>query len=137
VPSGWLAPIITAIKNIDEKNNAEKAIFAEAAIMIPRLLYPFAPHVCEEMWQMLGNKNLIHEAGIPQHNPNFLVKDEVTYVVQIMGKLRGSFEIGLNASQEEIKEMALSLENVKKHLEGKKIVKIIVVPKKLVSIVAK
>ena len=128
---------VTAIKNINDKNDAEKAIFAEAAIMIPRLLYPFAPHVCEELWEMLGNKNLIHEAGIPKHNPKFLVKDEVTYVVQIMGKLRGSFEIGLDASQEEIKEMALAQENVKKHLEGKKIIKIIVVPKKLVSIVAK
>jgi leucyl-tRNA synthetase len=128
---------LSAIKNIEDKNVAEKAIFAEAAVMIPRLLYPFAPHVCEELWQKLGNQNLIHEAGIPQYNPKFLVKDEVTYVVQIMGKLRGSFEISVEASQDEIKKQALQLENVQKHLEGKKVLKMIVVPKKLVSIVAK
>ncbi|MFO7897418.1 MAG: leucine--tRNA ligase [Candidatus Cloacimonadales bacterium] len=128
---------LSALKNIAELNAAEKAVFAEAAIMIPRLLYPFAPHVCEELWQKLGNETLIHAAGIPQYNPKFLIKDEITYVVQIMGKLRGSFEIGVDASHDEIKEQALQLENVKKHLEGKKVLKMIVVPKKLVSIVAK
>ncbi|MCK4956916.1 MAG: leucine--tRNA ligase, partial [Candidatus Cloacimonetes bacterium] len=127
----------TAIKNLDKLNPAEKAIFAEACVIIPRLLYPFAPHVCEEFWQLLGNESLIHEAGVPQYNPKFLVKDEVTYVVQIMGKIRGNFDISVDASQDVIKETALALENVQKHLEGKKIMKIIVVPKKLVSIVAK
>ena len=67
----------------------------------------------------------------------YLIKDEITYVIQIMGKIRGKLSVSPSATEDEIKEKALELENVKKHLEGKEIKKIIVVPKKLVSIVAK
>jgi len=80
---------------------------------------------------------LLHEAGLPKFNEKYLVQDEATYVVQIMGKIRGKFAISKSASQDEIKEMALSLENVKSHLAGKDVKKIIVVPNKLVSIVAR
>ena len=117
--------------------DAEKAIFAEACAIIPRLLYFFAPHISEELWRFIGNENLVHETGIPEYNPEFLIKDKITYVVQIMGKLRGKLEVPIDTSQEDIKKLALEIENVKKHLEGKEVKKIIVIPKKLVSIVAK
>ena len=118
-------------------NDVEKIIFAESCKIMPQLLYPFAPHICEELWQQIGNSNLLHEAGLPKFNEKYLVQDEATYVVQIMGKIRGKFDISKSASQDEIKEIALNLENVTKILEGKKIIKMIVVPNKLVSIVAK
>jgi leucyl-tRNA synthetase len=120
-----------------EMSEAESIIFAEACAMIPRLLYIFAPHIAEELWEMVGNSNLVHEAGIPEYNPAFLTKDMVTYAVQIMGRVRGNFEISIDATEGDIKNRALNMENVKKHLEGKKIQKVIVVPGKLVSIVAK
>ena len=125
---------ITETENL---NDAEKAIFAESCAVIPRLLYFFAPHISEELWKMIGNVELVHEAGIPEYNPKFLVKDEVTYVVQVMGKLRGKLEVPIDLPQEEIKKLALEIENVQKFIEGKTVQKIIVVPKKLVSIVAK
>ena len=138
-----IAAIMEHLNNVygitkpEKLNNIEKAVYAEACIIIPRLLYFFAPHISEELWSMLDNETLVHEAGVQQYNKDFLVKDEVTYVVQIMGKIRGKLEIAADASEEEIKQKALEIDNVKKYLEGKEVKKIIVVPKKLVSIVAK
>ena len=100
-------------------------------------LYSFAPHIAEELWQQIGEDVLLHDTGVQEYNPAYLVKDEVNYVIQIMGKIRGKIEVSTTATQDEIKEMALKVENVQKYLEGKEIKKIIVVPKKLVSIVAK
>ncbi len=128
---------IYSITETDKLNDTEKAVFAEACTVIPRLLYFFAPHISEELWKLMEREELVHEAGIPEFNKEFLKKDEVTYVVQIMGKVRGKMEVPINTSQEEIKKLALEIENVKKYMEGKEIKKIIVVPKKLVSIVAK
>lgn len=128
---------VYAIKDVVNLNDADKAVFAEACLIMPRLLHFFAPHISEELWQKSGQVGMVHSAGLPSYTKKFLKKDEVTYVVQIMGKIRGNFEISANADQEAIKKAALAQENVQKHLEGKEIKKIIVVPKKLVSIVAK
>ncbi len=128
---------VYSITEPEKLNETEKVIFTESCAIIPRLLYFFAPHISEELWQMIGNENLVHEFGIPDFNPQYLIKDEITYVVQIMGKIRGKLSVTPSTMEEEIKVKALELENVKKHLQGKAIKKIIVVPKKLVSIVAK
>ncbi|MCD4818413.1 MAG: leucine--tRNA ligase [Candidatus Cloacimonetes bacterium] len=128
---------IYAIKDFEKLNYHEKYIYAESCTILPKLLYIFAPHVSEELWKMLGNNELVHETGLPKFNPDFLKKDEINYVVQIMGKVRGQFDISVNASQEEIKKIALNIPNVQKYIEGKEIKKIIVVHRKLVSIVAK
>ncbi len=144
---------VYSITESEKMNDAEKAIFAESCAIIPRLLYFFAPHISEELWKMIhepyaastvpkvSNRSegfgLVHETGIPEYNPEYLIKDKVTYVVQIMGKIREKLSVTPSAAEEEIKEKALELENVKKHLQGKEIKKIIIVPKKLVSIVAK
>ena len=127
---------VYAVKDEKNKSRAEENIFYEACRVIPRLLYIFAPHISEELWKMLGNSELIHIAGIPNAKKEYLVKETTNYAVQIMGKIRGQFEISINASEEEIKQAALEIENVKKNIEGKTIRKIIVVPQKLVSIVA-
>jgi len=126
---------VYSVTEFDKLNSAELSIYAEACAVIPRLIYPFAPHIAEELWEMLGMNKLLHESGIPDYKEEFLVMDNVTYVVQIMGKIRGKLSIPVNASQEELKASALELENVKKYIEGKEIKKIIVIPGKLVSIV--
>jgi leucyl-tRNA synthetase len=128
---------IYGINDPEKLNDTEKAVFAKSCAIIPKLLYFFAPHISEELWTMLGYEELVHECGVPQYNKSYLIKDEVTYVVQIMGKIRGKLEVPADISQEDIKKLALEIENVKKHLKGKEVKKIIVVPKKLVSIVAK
>jgi len=128
---------VYSIKNVDKLNNAEKIIFVESCIAIPHLMYVFAPHLSEELWEKIGNENLLHEAGLPEFNEKYLVQDEITYVIQIMGKVRGKINVSVDATDDEIKKLALEVENVKKSLEGKNILKMIIVPKKLVSIVAK
>ena len=129
---------IYSVNEPEKLNDNDKGVFAKACAVIPQLMYVFAPHISEELWEMIQNDNkLLHEVGFPKYNEKYLIKDEVVYVIQIMGKIRGKLTVSVDTDMEEIKKMALELENVKKHLEGKEIKKIIVVPKKLVSIVAK
>ncbi len=128
---------VASIKNPEQLSENDKIIFAEANAVMFRLIYPFAPHVSEEVWTMIGQTGLVHENGLPEFNPAYLVKDQVTYVVQVNGKLRGKLEVSTETQEDEIKNEALNLENVVKFIEGKEIKKIIVVKKKLVSIVVK
>lgn len=128
---------VSNIKNPENLSANDKIIFAEANTMMFRLIYPFAPHVSEEVWSMIGETGLVHESGVPLFEPAYLMKDEITYVVQVNGKLRGKLEVGAETSEEEIKKLALEIENVLKFTEGKEIIKIIVVKKRLVSIVVK
>ena len=129
---------IYAIGNVGNLSDDEKMVYAEACSIIPKIMYPFAPHISEELWQMINdNAPMLHETKLPEFNEKYLVKDEVTYVIQIMGKIRGKLIVPAETDVETVKEKALNLENVKKYLVGKEIKKVIVVPKKLVSIVAK
>lgn len=99
------------------------------------MLSPFAPHLSEELWEELGYEPFACTQPWPTLNKDALVKDEVSMGVQVNGKLRGEITVSATASQDEIKETALTA--VQKSVEGKEIVKIIVVPKRLVSIVVK
>jgi len=128
---------VYSIKNVNKLNDSEKAIFVESCIAIPHLMYVFAPHLSEELWKLIGNESLLHEAGLAKFDEKYLVQDEITYVIQIMGKVRGKINVSVDATDDEIKKLALEVGNVKKSLEGKNILKMIIVPKKLVSIVAK
>ncbi|MCD4829011.1 MAG: leucine--tRNA ligase [Candidatus Cloacimonetes bacterium] len=128
---------VTAIKQPGSLPEAEQIVFAEACAVIPRLLYPFAPHICEELWQQVADGGLVHEAGVPEYDAACLVKDEITYPVQINGKLRGKIEVPADATEEQVRETALTQENVQRFLEDKTVRKVIVIPRKLVSIVVK
>jgi leucyl-tRNA synthetase len=99
------------------------------------LLSPFVPHFCEEIWQAMGNKGSILTTSWPVFREDALVRNEVTIVVQVNGKLRGRFVVPLDAQQEYLQKSALEEERVQKFIEGKSIKKIIVVPNKLVNIV--
>jgi leucyl-tRNA synthetase len=100
-----------------------------------QLLAPFAPHFTEELWFALGNKKSIHISGWPDFNAALALDDEKTIMVQVNGKIRGSFIVPSDATKEDIEKSAQELPEAKKWLEGKKIVKVIVVPGKLVNIV--
>ncbi|MDD2229686.1 MAG: leucine--tRNA ligase [Candidatus Cloacimonetes bacterium] len=125
---------IIAIKAPEKLNEAELAIYAFACAALPKMLYPFAPHIAEELWQVLGSAKLMHDCGLPEFDKKYLCRDSVTYVVQINGKIRGKLEVAADIDHEELKAMALEVENVKRSLEGLTIKKIIVVPGKMVSI---
>ena len=107
---------------------------AEALLLI---LHPFAPHIAEELWARLGHTTSIYGHPWPKWDPAALVVDSVPIAVQVLGKLRGTFQASPNATNAELLEGAKAVENVARHLEGKTIVKEIVVPGKLVNFVVK
>lgn len=103
--------------------------------MAIQALAPLAPHLAEEAWEHLGFKESLSYAAFPLAEEKYLQDSVVTYVVQINGKLRGRFELPKDQSQEEILEAARRHSNIVSFLEGKKILKVIFVPNKLLNIV--
>ncbi len=108
---------------------------AEAVKTIVILLAPFVPHICEEMWRMLGNKTSIFRASWPSFDPSLLVEEEATYIIQVNGKVRSRLLLSVDAGEEEVRRAALADPKVKEWTASKTVHKVIVVPKKLVSIV--
>ncbi len=104
--------------------------------IILRLLNPFLPHFTEECWEVLGHKEWLVNMPWPKADPALLVDDTVTVAIQVNGKLRGTIELPKDAPQAEAEKAALAQENVVNFLEGKTIRKVIVVPNKIVNVVA-
>jgi len=100
------------------------------------LLSPVAPHLCEELWAHMGHSGQLATTQWPSYDESALVKDEIELVVQVNGKVRGRLIVAAAATQDEVREFAMTHENVLRHLEGKSIKKLIVVPGKLVNVVA-
>ncbi len=109
---------------------------AELYLTLLKLMAPFTPHLAEEMYARLGGEGLIVHAPWPEGNKKLAADDVVTLAVQICGKMRGTIEAPKDAPRQEVEKLALSLDNVKRQLEGKEIRKIIVVPNRIVNIVA-
>ena len=102
-----------------------------------QMLSPVAPHIAEEMWEILGHSEGITYEPFPEWDEKWLVDDTIELPVQVMGKLRGRINVAADASREDIEAAALEEPNVASHIEGKTVAKIIVVPGKMVNIVAK
>ncbi len=102
-----------------------------------KILSPFAPHLSEELWQLLGHKRSIMRSSWPEHDEKLCQESEVEVGVQVDGKVRGRFMISSEASEDELKSTALEVDTVMPHLEGKKVQKVIVIKGRLVSIVTK
>ena len=102
-----------------------------------QLLSPICPHICEEMWQMLGHNETIAYSKWPTYDASKLVDNEVTYAVSVNGKLRDKILVDANLDTKEVEKVALASEKIKNYTDGHEIVKIIVVPKKIVNIVVK
>ncbi|MBL9086107.1 MAG: leucine--tRNA ligase [Planctomycetia bacterium] len=109
----------------------------DAAEAFVTLLAPFAPHAAEEMWAALGRAPFVSVAPWPVADPAALVDDTVTLAVQVNGKVRGDVTVAADAKEADVLAAAKGVENVRKHLEGKAIVKEIVVPKRLVNFVVR
>lgn len=104
--------------------------------MAVQMLYPFAPHIAEELWEELGEKQSLTYAPIPAVDPQYLVDDTAIYVVQVNGKLRGKFELPKDKTEKELMDLVRQKPEMEKHLEGV-VVKTIFVPNKLLNIVLK
>src|SRR2546423_13466590 len=114
--------------------NAEAVpISAMRAFLV--LLNPFAPHVSSELWENLNLPGQITEQPWPSYDEKFLIENEVEMVIQVNGKVRERMKMSIRASEEEIKAAALGNPKIKGLIAGKTILKVVVVPKKLVNIV--
>lgn len=112
-----------------------KSVPKEVVKTFLRLLSAYAPHIAEELWERLGEVELIAHAPWPICDPEALKREEVTIVVQVNGKLRGRVQLAVDASNEEAEAAALADERVQNHTAGKTVRKVIVVPNRLVNIV--
>jgi leucyl-tRNA synthetase len=97
-------------------------------------LAPFAPHIAEELWHRLGHTESIHLSSFPEYDAEKLVETEVEIVLQVNSKIRGKLVVPVNASKEQLEEFAMKDDGVLRHLEGRQIKKLIVVPGKLVNV---
>ena len=121
---------------VNEAYKAEKIYigFIEGLV---KLLSPICPHICEELWESLGhNKTIAYEAW-PTYDEAKTVDNVVTYAVSVNGKFRDKLACGLDVAKDDVIALAKELDKVKAQIEGKEIVKVIVVPGKIVNIVVK
>ena len=114
-----------------------RRLAAFAVRRLATLIAPFAPHLAEEVWSQLGGEGLVAEMSWPDHDEEALKVDEVELAVQILGKVRSHIMAGAEESEASIREKALADEKIKGLLEGKTVVKVIVIKGNLVNIVAK
>lgn len=120
---------------IKAKDSYESANWKPAIEGLLQLLAPFAPHLSEELWHELGHDTSVHVSGWPQWDEKYLVSDTMTIVVQVNGKLRAQLQVPIDSDEAEVTKTAQADENVKEYLKGKKLVKTIYVPGKLVNFV--
>jgi leucyl-tRNA synthetase len=99
------------------------------------VLSPFAPHICEELWEIMGNTTTICDAEWPEYNEEYLKEDTVKYTISFNGKARFTLDFAADANNAEIEATVLANENSLKYIDGKPIKKVIIVPKKIVNIV--
>ena len=128
----------TAISRIMEYVNAlykAKEVSKDLLESLILVLAPFAPHLSEELWESFGHKRSIFEHKWPEWDEKVAKSQTVSVAVQIMGKLRGSFEIESGVTDDVLVDRALKLPNIKKHMEGKSLLKSIVIKDKLVNFV--
>jgi len=137
----------TAIATMMELNNAISrysdvseqgmAIKQESIEIMVKCLSPVIPHVCHHLWFLLGGKNAIVDSSWPVVDESALVQENVQVIAQVNGKLRAKLMVPLNSANEAVQDLALSDEKIEKFTKGKQIIKVIVVPNKLINIVVK
>ena len=129
--------LLNALAKFDDASAQGRAVRQEALQAAVLLLNPITPHACHAMWQLLGHaETLLEDQPFPQVDSAALVKDSLTLAVQVNGKLRGTIEVAADAAREQIEVLAREEPNAAKFLEGLSIRKVIIVPGKIVNIVA-
>jgi len=122
--------------DLDAMNDLGGAALSESCSALLKMLAPITPHLCETLWSQFNDEQPLHEAGWLELDESALVRDQITYVVQVNGKLRAKLSVAADAEREQIEASAVADENVQRFLTDVSVRKIIVVPGKLVNIVA-
>ncbi|MFK4750864.1 leucine--tRNA ligase [Oceanobacter antarcticus] len=128
--------LMKTLTKLDLALESSRAVAAEAMDAVIRMLSPMAPHITQALWVAFGNEGLVIDASWPAVDESALVADTIQVVVQVNGKLRAKLDVAASVSKEELQAQAMADEAVQKQLDGKTVRKVIVVPGKLVNIVA-
>ncbi|MEI2455979.1 leucine--tRNA ligase [Lysobacter firmicutimachus] len=129
--------LLNHLYKFDDASDNGRALRQEALEAMVLLLNPITPHTSHALWQALGHaETLLEDLPFPQVDESALARDAVTLAVQVNGKLRGTIEVAVNAPKDEIEKLALAEPNAVKYMEGLTVRKVIVVPGKIVNIVA-
>ena len=123
------------LNRFDDTSPQGRAVLQEAWLAVVRLLNPITPHICETLWRALGETTPLYCSPWPVADEAARVREQVTLVVQVNGKLRARLEAEPGLDQQQALERALALDNVQRHLEGKTMRKVIHVPDRLLNIV--
>lgn len=121
-------------KELEDRNDA---VIKEAIKAVVVILAPFAPHLGEELWLMIGKEASVFDIGWPDYDKSAIQLDEVEIIVQVNGKVRNKINAPVGIDQDAMKNLALNDEKIKEFIEGKNVVKVIAIPSKLVNIVVK
>ena len=128
-----ISAFMIAVSELAQQKCRSKQVLEQLVVLIA----PFAPHIAEELWHALGNTTTVCDAQWPVFNPQYLVESEVQLTVSFNGKARFQKKFAADATNDEIQAAVLADEQSKKYLNGKTVVKVIVVPKKIVNVVIK
>jgi len=115
----------------------EKILNKEIMVNFIKLLSPFAPHIAEELWEKMEMKSELTYSEWPTYDKSKLVEETIEYPVQINGKMRSKIVSNIDDDNDRIKEIVLNDPKTKEYIDGKKIIKFLVVPKKIVTVVVK
>ncbi len=132
-----LMELSNGLSTFRPENEVDWSVFREGVETLLLCLTPIAPHICEELWEMLGNGGFVSSRAWPKADEKSLVEDEMTVVLQVNGKVRHEFRMPASLSPDKMRERILRDPSTKKRLEGKNVIKVITVPGKLVNVVVK
>lgn len=127
--------LLNDVSRFQANTSEDRALVHQALETLLKMLSPIAPHICHALWQIMGHHTALCDETWPKVDRTALIQDTIEWVIQVNGKVRGSVKMEANASEDNIRETALLQENVQRYIAGKKIRKIVIVPKKLISIV--
>ena len=128
--------LVNAARKFEPSDKTGIAAKAEALGILVRMIAPFIPHLAEECWAALGGEGLVIDAAWPEADPALLVEDTVTLPIQVNGKRRDQIDVAKGAAEDEVKALALATDGVARATEGLTVRKVIVVPDRIVNIVA-
>ncbi|MCK4834350.1 MAG: class I tRNA ligase family protein, partial [Gammaproteobacteria bacterium] len=128
--------LMNDLSKFDDNSELGRAVVREAIEGIVLLLSPIVPHITQQLWEELGHDELLADVAWPECDESAMVRDEIELVVQVNGKLRSKINVSADADNESIEASALADEKIVANIEGKTVRKVIVVPGRLVNIVA-
>ena len=128
--------LLNEVSRLNDDQPQSLAVRHEALTSAILLLSPIAPHICHRLWSAMGNREAVADAAWPTLDESALVRSSIEMVVQVNGKVRGKIQVTADAAKDDVEKLALEDSNVQRFTEGTTIRKIIVVPGRLVNIVA-